>query len=134
MRWTHASAPTRLRGMDDFLPSSTADVLERFNRAFLEHDPELLPPLVAPDCVIERATPDAAGTHLVGRDACLANWQALAADRAGRFELGETWVFGDVGLVFCEYHAGGRARKGLNVMRVQGGRVVEARGYLKGQP
>jgi hypothetical protein len=120
--------------MDTATPSITADVLERFNRAFLDHDPELLPPLIADGCVIERATPDADGTHFVGRDACLASWQALAADRAGRFTLGETWVFGECGLIFWEYHVGGRSRKGLNVMRVQDGLVVEARGYLKGQP
>ncbi|MGN6530047.1 MAG: nuclear transport factor 2 family protein [Burkholderiaceae bacterium] len=120
--------------MDTVIPPATASVLERFNRAFLEHDPSLLPPLIAPGCVIERATPDANGTHFVGRDACLASWQALAADRAGSFILGETWVFGDCGLIFWEYRVGGRSRKGLNVMRVQGGLVVEARGYLKGQP
>jgi ketosteroid isomerase-like protein len=109
-------------------------VLERFNRAFLEHDPSLLPPLIAPDCVIERLTPTPEGTHLVGRQACLANWQAVAAKRDGSFTLGDVWVMGERGLIFWEYRTGDVVQKGLNVMTVRNGLVVEGRGYTKGRP
>jgi hypothetical protein len=122
---THTLADTR--------SAATAAVLERFNRAFLEHDPSLLPALIAPDCVIEPITPTPEGTHLVGRDACLANWQAIAANRAGRFTLGEVWVMGERGLIFWEYRIGDTVQKGLNVMTVRDGLVVEGRGYTKGQ-
>ena len=133
MRWTDSLAATTLRRMDTLSETTTA-VLERFNRAFLEHDPSLLPPLIAPGCVIERLTPTPEGTHLRGRDACLANWQALAADRNGRFTLGEVWVMGERGLVFWEYRIGDTVQKGLNVMTVRGGLIVEGRGYTKGRP
>ena len=118
----------------DTLTETTTAVLERFNRAFLEHDPSLLEPLIAPDCVIERLTPTPDGTHLHGRDACLANGQALAANRDGNFTLGEVWVMGERGLIFWEYRIGGAVQKGLNVMTVRDGLVVEGRGYTKGRP
>ena len=134
MRWTDSQAITRLQGMDTTdLTTTTADVLARFNRAFQEHDPSLLPELIAPDCVIERITPTPEGTHLTGREACLANWQPLAANRAGRFELGEVWVMGERGLIFWEYHIGDTVQKGLNVMTVRNGLIVEGRGYTKGR-
>lgn len=50
----------------EHIPGSTADILHRFNQAFLRHDPALLVDLIAPDCVIERSQPTADGTHLVG--------------------------------------------------------------------
>jgi hypothetical protein len=118
----------------DTLTETTTAVLERFNRAFVEHDPSLLPPLVAPDCVIERITPTAEGTHIHGREGCLANWQALAANRNGRFTLGEVWVMGERGLVFWDYRIGDTVQKGLNIMTVREGLIVEGRGYTKGRP
>jgi len=121
--------------MDTNTTSSFDDAtIERFNRAFLEHDPSLLPGLIAPDCVVERTTPTPEGTHLHGREACLANWQALAANRNGRFTLGEVWVMGERGLIFWEYRIGDTVQKGLNVMTVRDGLIVEGRGYTKGRP
>ena len=133
MRWTDSDAAPRLHGMDTTSPTTT-EVLERFDRAFLEHDPALLPPLIAPDCVVERLTPTPEGTHLVGREACLATWQALAANRDGNFTLGEVWVMGERGLIFWEYRIGDVVQKGLNVMTVRNGLIVEGRGYTKGRP
>src|SRR5262245_15035829 len=136
MRWTDSHAAPRLQSMDILEhPSSagTAEVLQRFNRAFLEHEPALLPPLVAPDCVVELITPTPEGMFLKGRDACLANWQAIAANRSGRFTLGEVWVMGQRGLIFWEYRVGDAVQKGLNVMTVREGLIVEGRGYTKGK-
>lgn len=136
MRWTDRAAPSRLQAMDilDHPASArTAEVLQRFNRAFQEHDPALLPPLIGADCVIERITPLPEGAHLVGREACLANWQAIAANRDGCFTLGEVWVMGERGLIFWEYRIGGEVQKGLNVMTVRDGLIVEGRGFTKGR-
>lgn len=115
-------------------PGSTADVLQRFNEAFQHHDPSRLPALIAEDCVVERAQPGPDGTHYVGREACLSNWQALAANRAGVFELEDVVVMGEIGLIFWGYRTGpapGEVSRGLNVMRVRHGLIVEGRGYLK---
>ena len=118
----------------DSSPTGTAAILARFNRAFIEHDPGLLDALIAPDCAVERSQPTSEGTHLVGRDACLANWRALAANRQGTFTLEEVRVMGEIGLIFWHYRFGpdaGQAQRGLNVMVVRDGLVVSGRGYTK---
>jgi len=139
MRWTDRPALARLQPMNTTLLSprshqtGTADVLERFNRAFLEHDPSLLPDLIAPDCVIEQIRPTPEGLYLIGRDACLASWQAIAANTQGVFTLQEVWVMGERGLIFWDYHIGDTVQRGLNIMTVRDGLIVEGRGYAKGQ-
>ena len=127
---------TQPKDMDtpDPVCAATAAVLQRFNQAFLAHDPSLLPALIAPDCVIERSQPTAESTHLVGRDACLAQWQAIAGNRGGAFTLEDVVVMGERGLVFWEYRTGPTAAdvtRGLNVMTVRDGLVIEGRGYVK---
>jgi len=116
------------------ISADTAEVLRRFNAAFLTHDPSLLDALIAPDCIVERAQPTAQGTHLVGRDACLASWKAIASNRGGVFTLEEVVVMGERGLIFWEYRTGPGAHevsRGLNVMTVRGGLIVEGRGFQK---
>ncbi len=116
---------------------NTADVLHRFNQAFLNYQPEALTALVSPDCVVERARATAEGTHIVGGAACLAAWQALAANRNAHFDLEEVAVMGELGLIFWTYHTGPApdgVSRGLNVMRVRDGQIVEGRGYLKAKP
>lgn len=118
----------------DSSSTGTAAILDRFNRAFLEHDPALLDELIAPDCEVERSQPTPEGTHLVGRAACLANWRALASNRQGTFTIEDVHVMGEVGLVFWHYRFGpeaGQAQRGLNVMTVRDGLVVSGRGYVK---
>lgn len=112
----------------------TAAVLQRYARAFVEHDPSLLDALVAPDCIVERAQPTEGRTHLVGGEACLANWRALAANRAGTFTIEELVAMGERGLVFWHYRFGpgaADAQRGLNVFEVRDGRIASGRGYVK---
>jgi len=113
---------------------NTADVLQRFNQAFLDHDPAALAELIATDCRIERIQPTAEGAWIEGGAACLALWQAQAADRSARFTLEDVVAMGEWGLIFWEYRSGpglANVSRGLNVMRVRGGQVVEGRGYRK---
>ena len=120
--------------MNDFAPGSTGDVLHRFNQAFVDHTPELLPTLIADHCRVERIQATAEGEWIEGGDACRALWQAQAGDRSGQFRLEGTRVLGEVGLVYWTYaHGPGLSQRsrGLNVMRVQNGQVVEGRGYAK---
>jgi ketosteroid isomerase-like protein len=116
---------------------TTEDVIHRFNQAFLNHEPAALTELISPDCVVERSQATAQGWHIVGGAACLAAWQALAANRTARFELEDVLVMGELGLIFWTYHTGpnpGDVSRGLNVMRVRGGQIVEGRGYVKSKP
>jgi ketosteroid isomerase-like protein len=110
----------------------TTEIMQRFNRAFLEHDPDLLPDLIAPDCVMESIQPAPNGTRYEGYDACLAFWQALAADRDSSFELEEIAAGGDRATIRWRFHFGeGQSVRGVNLMRVRDGRIVEALGYSK---
>ena len=69
--------------------ATTAEIMRRFNHAFLQHDPAALAGLVAEDCVIENTTPAPNGARHVGRDACLALWQGIATAPGTRFDLEE---------------------------------------------
>ena len=122
--------------MDMRTHGSTEDVLYRFNQAFLDHDPAALAPLIAPDCVVERSQPSPDQTHLYGREACLSMWQAIAANRGGSFELEDVVVMGERGLIFWSYRSGpsdADVSRGINIMTVRDGLIVEGRGYLKGR-
>ena len=109
-------------------------VIHRFNQAFQSYRPDLLNELVADDCVLENTVPAPDGDRLVGGEACLALWQAIASDRNGRFDVEEVRLLDDHALIFWRYRWGeapADSVRGVNVMRVRGGRIVEARGYVK---
>ena len=63
----------------------TAEVIKRFNDAFLERDAAKLVDLVADGCVMESAQPAPNGIRYEGYDACLGFWQDLIADPDGSF-------------------------------------------------
>jgi ketosteroid isomerase-like protein len=114
----------------------TSEIMRRFNQAFLEHDAKILDNLIAEDCVMESIQPAPDGTRYEGYAACLTFWQALAADRGAYFELEDTVVAGDRAIIRWRYNFGGGSTRGVNLMRVRDGRIVEALGYAKvpGEP
>jgi ketosteroid isomerase-like protein len=112
--------------------SDTAEIIRRFNRAILEHEPELLEGMVAPDCVMESIQPAPDGTRYEGYDVNLAFWQAMAADRVNRFEVEDTFVMGNRANVRWRFHfGGGGSVRGVSLMRVRDGRIAEALAYAK---
>src|SRR5258705_4881389 len=72
--------------------NETAELLRRFNDAFVRHDPGALVDLVAEDCVLENTNPAPGGARHVGRAACLAVWQGLAAALEARFDVAEMFI------------------------------------------
>jgi ketosteroid isomerase-like protein len=109
-------------------------VIRRFNQAFVEHDPALLAELVGEDCVMEAIEPAPDGARYEGRAACLAFWEALAGDRGTQFEPEEVTVAGDRATIRWRYRFGdgdADSVRGVNLMRVQDGVIVEALGYSK---
>jgi ketosteroid isomerase-like protein len=114
------------------LTNDTADVIGRFNRAFQEHNPALLEGLIAPDCVMESIQPAPDGTRYEGHDVNLKFWQAMAADRVAHFEVEDTVVMGDRANIRWRFHFGdGGSVRGVSLMRVRDGRIVEALAYAK---
>jgi glutathione S-transferase len=113
----------------------TRVVIERFNSAFLRHEPALLDELVAEDCVLENTTPAPLGARYVGREACLSLWRGIAQNRDAHFELEEVQVRGDHAQICWRYYWGAseaESVRGVNLMRVRAGKIVEGRGYVKG--
>lgn len=112
--------------------NETAEAVSRFNQAFLTHDPKILEDLIAPDCVMETIQPAPDGARYDGYDVNLAFWQAMVVDRVNRFEVEDTFVMGDRANVRWRFHFGnGGSVRGVSLMRVRDGRIVEALAYAK---
>jgi len=115
--------------------SDTADLMARFNAAFLTHDPTLLDGLIAEDCVIENTVPAPDGARYEGRAACLGLWRQIATAPGSWFESEGVEVLGDRAILRWRFHWGEAASqsvRGVNLMRVRDGLIVEAQGYVKG--
>jgi ketosteroid isomerase-like protein len=113
-------------------PRDTFEIVHRFNRAFQEHNPALLDDLIAPDCVMESMQPAPNGTRYEGYDVNMSFWRAMALDRANHFEVEDTFVMGDRANVLWRYHfADGGSVRGVSLMRVREGKIVEALAYAK---
>lgn len=115
--------------------AATAAVIRRFNEAFLTHDPTILDDLVADDCVLENTTPAPNGSRHVGRDACLGVWRAIATAPGTAFTLEDVVADGDRATIRWRFRWGAadsESVRGVNLMRVRDGLIVEALGYVKG--
>jgi ketosteroid isomerase-like protein len=111
-----------------------SEVIRQFNDAFVRHEPELLDAVVGAGCVMEAIQPAPDGDRYEGRDACLAFWRALAGDTGTQFEPEDVTVHGDRATIRWRYRYGARPEdsvRGVNLMRVRDGRIVEALGYSK---
>jgi len=112
----------------------TAQLMERFNEAFLKRAPEMLDELVAEDCVIENSATAPGGNRYVGKGACLELWQGIACNIGARFVPESIEAYGDRALIFWRYvwgHGETDWVRGVNIMRVRDGLIVEALGYVK---
>jgi hypothetical protein len=113
---------------------TTAEVIARFNQAFANHDPALLADLVGSDCVMEAIQPAPDGARTEGRDECLAFWEALATDDASLFEPENVVVAGERATILWRYRFGdalAESVRGVTLVHVVDGRIVEALGYSK---
>jgi ketosteroid isomerase-like protein len=112
----------------------TREVIERFNEAFVQRDAGKLVDLVADDCVMESAQPAPNGTRYESYDACLRFWRDLIADPEGSFEPEDVVVSGDRATIRWRYRFGEgdeNSVRGVNLMHVRDGKIVEALGYVK---
>jgi ketosteroid isomerase-like protein len=113
----------------------TEAILQRFNQVFLTHDPAALEVLVADDCVIENTQPAPDGARHEGKAACVALWAEIATMPGAHFEPESIIARGDRGEIRWRLVWGpdrASSVRGVNLMRVQDGRIVEAQGYVKG--
>jgi ketosteroid isomerase-like protein len=113
----------------------TSEVIQRFNAAFQQHDPAALTELIAEDCVIENVSPAPDGSRHVGRAACFELWRRIATNAGTQFDLEEVVIEGDRATIRWRLRWGegeSHSVRGVNLMRVRSGQIVEALGYVKG--
>ncbi len=119
----------------DRIEAETTAVIRRFNDAFQRHDPSLLNDLIAPDCVLENSTPAPEGSRHIGRAACLALWQGIVTTPGTGFDLEDVVVSGERATIRWRFRWGdddASSVRGVNLMRVRGGLIIEGMGYVKG--
>src|SRR5882672_861539 len=113
------------------LSKDTRAVMKQFNDAFQTHEASLLTDIIGPSCVMESIQgPD--GIRYEGYEACLKFWSELATDRNTRFDVEEVSVADDRATIRWRYYWGqekGQSVRGVNLMLVQDGKIVEALGY-----
>jgi ketosteroid isomerase-like protein len=115
--------------------SQTSEVIRRFNEAFQRHDPAGLAELIAEDCVIENSNPAPNGSRHVGREACFELWSRIATNLETQFDLEDVVITGDRATIRWRLRWGAdesQSVRGVNLMRVRSGQIVEAFGYVKG--
>ncbi|HYG83889.1 MAG TPA: nuclear transport factor 2 family protein [Verrucomicrobiae bacterium] len=113
---------------------STEEVLSQFNDAFQKHDPSGLEAIIADNCILENTGPAPDGAKYEGKDACVAFWTNIAANRDMRFKLEATDILGDRGIILWRLYWGASdadSVRGVNIMRVHEGKIVEGLGYVK---
>jgi ketosteroid isomerase-like protein len=110
--------------------SDTASVIDQYNAAFLERAPAKLVDLIAADCVMEGTGPAPDDNRWTGYDECLAGWQGLATDPSSRFAVEHVDVDGERAIIRWRVTCPQNYR-GVNLMRVRDGKIVEALGYGK---
>jgi ketosteroid isomerase-like protein len=113
----------------------TRQIVTQFDAAFRTHDPSLLEGLLAEDCVLENSGPAPDGSRHVGRAACQEFWSGIAANTDANFETEEIWTAGDRAVIRWRLRWGpteAESVRGVNLMKVRDGLIVEGMGYVKG--
>jgi ketosteroid isomerase-like protein len=113
---------------------TTSEVIDQFNRAFVQHDASLLGDLVAEGCVMESVEPAPNGTRYEGREVNLAFWQNLASNRDGEFIPEDVVTLGEHATIRWRFRFGpglSQSVRGVTLLRVHDGRIVEALAYAK---
>jgi ketosteroid isomerase-like protein len=110
------------------------EVIDQFNQAFQAHDATGLPAIIGDDCVLENTGPAPDGATYKGHDACVAFWSDIANNPDMNFETENVDILDDRAIITWRLHWGPKESdtvRGVNIMRVEGGKIVEALGYVK---
>jgi len=113
--------------------ASPREVVVAFNEAWDAHDLDGVLALVSEDCVFESARAGDNGPRIVGRDALRSTWAPGFAkpNASGGFTYDEIIVAGDRVVQLWTYSAGDKSVRGVDVMRVESGKITEKFGYVK---
>lgn len=113
----------------------TKKIIDRFENAFQTHDPSELPSIIADDCVLENTGPAPDGARYEGHEACVRFWSDVASNSQMHFDEEQIDILGDRAIIRWRLVWGNgknESVRGVNIMRVKEGKIVEALGYVKG--
>jgi len=117
--------------------ASAVEVVQRFNDAFNRHDVDAVMALMSQDIVFENTRPAPDGERFEGHERIRPFWeQFFARSPQAHFDAEEIFGAGDrcvVRWVYSWVKEGKRGHvRGVDVFRVQDGRVAEKLSYVKG--
>jgi ketosteroid isomerase-like protein len=109
-------------------------LMDRFTAAINAHDLDAVLALVTEDIVFESTSPAPDGTRYSGRAAVARVWgDLLAATPMARFAVEEQFSDGsERAVVRWRYDWGEGHVRGVDIIRVQDGRLAESLAYVKG--
>lgn len=116
------------------MEGQTKIIIDRYRNAFASHDPSDLANVIAEDCVLENTGPAPDGATYRGHDACLEFWRGIASNKDLVFDEEHVDILGDRAIIRWRLKWGEdktESVRGVNIMRVKNGKIVEALGYVK---
>jgi len=108
------------------------EVVEAFGSAWADHDLTAALAMVTDDCVFDATGPAPDGARHVGRDAIRRAWEPIFDDAASQFDAEETFAAGDRVIQLWRYTWGEGHIRGVDVFRVEDGKIAEKFSYVKG--
>jgi ketosteroid isomerase-like protein len=118
---------------EDIQTARTRETIDRFNEAFNRHDIDAVMALMTGDVVFENTSPAPDGTRYAGQPAVRAFWvEFFANSPRAHFETEAIVVAGDRATVCWRYDWGAGHTRGIDLFRVQDGKVAEKFSYVKG--
>ena len=113
--------------------AETLATIERFNEAFNRHDVDAVMALMTDDVIFENTSPPPDGELHEGQVAVRAFWEEFfAGSPRAHFEAEDTFAAGARCTVRWRYSWGDGSIRGVDVFRVQNGKVAEKLSYVKG--
>jgi|SRR5579862_3648900 len=118
--------------------TSTIEVINRFNEAFNQHDVPAMMALMTENCVFDNTYPPPDGERFEGAEAVRRFWEEFFRSSPDAFfQTEEMFAHADRCVIRWRYTwtntDGSRGHvRGVDVLRVQDGKVAEKFAYVKG--
>jgi hypothetical protein len=111
---------------------SALGVVEAFGQAWAAHDLDAALSFLSGDCVFDATGPTPDGARHVGPDDIRRAWQPIFEDPKSFFAAEETFSAGERVVQRWRYDWDGGHVRGVDLFKVEGGRITEKLSYVKG--
>ena len=113
-------------------PDQMRELIGRFNAAWNAHDLDLAIAMCDEDVVFDSTSPAPDGLRSQGRVAVREAWRPIFDDPRSHFDVEADFVAGDRLVQNWRFNWGDGHVRGIDVIRVRDGLVVEKLSYVKG--